>query len=111
MGGCRERRRLREVAGLDGKGDDGEDAQVGRCSSRAASAEDVCPAAADGYAVRSARAPPAVAVREGHAALLVCMQCQANTAPSHACVRTSTLTALLTELAYVHALQQAASLQ
>ena len=54
MVGCRDRRRLREMAGLDGKDDDVEGEQVGRCCSRAAPAEDVCPAAANGYAVRSA---------------------------------------------------------
>ena len=55
MVGCRERRGLRERMGLDGRDDGAEGEQVGRCCSRAARAEDVCPAAAYGYAVRSAR--------------------------------------------------------
>ena len=57
MAACRERRRLRESAGLDGKDDGAEGEQVGRCCSRAAHAEGVCPAAAHGYAVRSAARP------------------------------------------------------
>ena len=71
--GCRERRRLREMAGLDEGDTDGEDAQVGRCSSRAANAEDVCPAAADGYAVRSAH--HAVLREYGYAFCLCVMLC------------------------------------
>ena len=55
MVGCRERRGLRERVGLDGKDNVVEDEQVGRCCSRAAHAGDVCPAATQGYAVRSAR--------------------------------------------------------
>lgn len=55
MIGCRERRRLRELAGLEGRDSDVEDEQVGRCRSRAANVEDMCPAAAHGYAIRSAR--------------------------------------------------------
>lgn len=57
MVACRERRRLHEMMGLEGKDDCMEDKQVGRCSSRALDAEDVCPAASHGYAVRSARHP------------------------------------------------------
>ena len=52
--GCRERRRLREMAGLEGKDSDEEDEQVGRCRNRAANADDMCPAAAHGYAISSA---------------------------------------------------------